>query len=162
MMVASGEWARWRGPQEKEYRGGAHRRKIPSSGRGGGQRVVVLVSRHQQPHAHARTRPPLPGPAGARPCRPTVVARAAVVLSPRTSASLHQHHLLRQRTLHRLVPVGMDAFRHIWFVSRPGPPCLGRPGPPCLGRPGPPCLGRPDPGPLVLQQPPDEKPFRYV
>ena len=89
MMVASGEWARWRGPQEKEYRGGAHRRKIPSSGRGGGQRVVVLVSRHQQPHAHARTRPPLPGPAGARPCRPTVVARAAVVLSPRTSASLH-------------------------------------------------------------------------
>jgi len=146
MMVASGEWARWRGPQEKEYRGGAHRRKIPSSGRGGARLVVLLVSR--QPHA--RTRPPLPGPAGARPCRPTVVARAAVVLSPRTSASPTspaapadspsarprwtgrvQAHMVRFEAWTSMAKSRTSMPRETWV-------------------------------PLVLQQPPDEKPFRYV
>ena len=129
-VEGGGEWAHWRGPQEKEYRGGAHpcARFLSRAGVGPDSWCCWYPGSHTPGPVLPCLVQPERDPAGQR----WSPGRRLFSLPEHR---LHQHHLLRQRTLHRLVPAGLDAFRHIWFVSRPGPPWR-RAGPPCLGRPG--------------------------
>jgi hypothetical protein len=112
MMVASGEWARWRGPRGKKVSRRANRQdSFPPAGVGG--------QWFWYPGSHTHT----PGPV-----LTCLVQPERDPAGPRWSPErrlfslperrLHQHHLQGQRTLHRLVPTGLDALRHMWFVSR--------------------------------------------